>query len=567
MSRQRLSALAVTVVGVLCLCPLPSASGAEDAGDPILDLLIPPVDALIERRFEPPTSPYGPGHRGVDYSVSAGTRVRAAGPGVVTWAGPVAGNVAVTIDHGQGLETTYSILSTVGVMEGEKIDEGRWIGTVEHAHDSADGGLHFGVKLDHVYVDPMDYLGPADLGDAIHLAPLVEAQTELPTELRLAHEGAGAAVRTCRDPAEIQSPPAPNDNVAIAIAGLSSSTLGGTDAAILEPSNGPRALGYPAQRVYHFSYRGTRGPHLHQPYGAPDTWRDVNESARRLRRLLIEIKKEHPGSDVDLFAHSQGGLVARAVVEHLARAYDARLPRVEHLVTYGTPHNGTTLADIPADLRGKTLTGRFVVDELAERGRQGRFPLDPEATSIDQMKPGSAFVTALANEDVSFGTRVLALAMPHDLIVPTSNALFPGEDSRVMSPGDINGHREVVASDQARSLAYAFLRGAPDSCPGNWDSWGPLLSRGVSFAHGVVADAYAEIETVGLAKAFRILKWASGKGQDALRWTGSQARKAAAWAGRHALSAGEKVVRGGRWAADRAGEVGDFLRSGIARLW
>lgn len=529
--------------------PVLAAGGAGE-------LLIPPVDALIERHFEAPASAYGPGHRGIDYGAPVGTRVRAAGTGRVSWAGPVAGRLAVTIDHGAGLETTYSILSRLEVMRGDVVDEGHWIGSVGRSHDGEAGGLHFGVKLHDRYVDPLDYLGPTDLGDAIHLAPLIESEAELPEELHMANEGAGSSDRACHDPAPVDRPPPPNDNIAVAVAGLSSSTIGGTNAALLEPANGPASLGYPARRVYRFSYKGVRGPRFHQDYGAPHTWRDIDESAHLLKRLLLRIGRAHPGDEVDLFAHSQGGLVARAVLARLARSFDPRFPRVEHLVTYGTPHGGTTLAEIPYELEHETITGRFVLDDLSRRARAGRFSIDPHATSVEQMRPGSAFIESLAREDVAFGTRVLTLATPHDVIVPARSASLDGEDGRVLSPAGINGHREVVESDQGRSIAYAFLRDAAASCPGAWDEWGPLLSRGISFAHGLVADAYAELETAGLVRAYKALRWVAGKSRGVLGWAKDRAWDVASWTADRARSASRGLAGAGR-----------LLKNGLARLW
>ena len=558
---------ATVLAGVLCFSFPPSVQAAGDAGASPTRWLIPPVDGLIERYFDAPDGPYGAGHRGIDYAISSGTRVRAAGGGTVTWAGPVAGRLAVTIDHGGGLETTYSVLSALEVMRGDVVDEGRWLGTARAAHEGSAGGLHFGVKLDDRYVDPLAFLGPADLAGAIHLAPLIESETDLPDALHLAHEGAGAAARSCRDPAMVERPPPPNDNVAVAIGGLSSSTTGGSNAAILEREYGPWSLGYPTRRVYRFSYRGAAGRDLHEPYTEADTWRDLDESALLLERLLERIARRHPGSDVDLFGHSQGGLVARALVARLARAYDPRLPRIEHVVTFGAPHTGTTSADIPFELSNETISGRFAVDELADRAREGHFPVDPRATSIDQMRPGATFITDLAREDVMYGTRVLALASPHDLIVPTGSALWPGEYSRVLSPDSWNGHRESVGSDQARAISYAFLRGAATSCPGNWDAWGPLLGRGVSLAHSLVADAYFELETMGVGKAFRALRWAAGKARRPIDWLGARARGVASWAADVTRAAGDKVLDAGRWLGGRISGLGRFVRSGVARLW
>ncbi|HWC31871.1 MAG TPA: peptidoglycan DD-metalloendopeptidase family protein, partial [Actinomycetota bacterium] len=498
--------------------------------------LAPPVDAVIARYFDDPASPYGPGHRGIDYAVAAGTRVRAAGDGVVSWAGSVAGNLSVTIDHGSGLETTYSMLASLEVTRGEAVDEGRFLGTAGRDHDGASAGLHFGVKLHDDYVDPLDHLGPVGLGDAIHLAPLVEETApEVPHVARLAFEGAGAHVRPCRDPGSPgRTAPPPNDNVAVAVAGLSSNTIGKTNAAIYEEHNGPAGLGYPAKRIYRFSYRGVEGPRLHEPYEASDTWTDIDKSGRRLAALLRAIHERHPRAEVDLFAHSQGGLVARAYLERLAGAYDPRLPRVEHLVTYGTPHRGTPLAGVAGELDEHTLTGRFVVDRLSEWAREDGPALDPRAPSVSQMEPGSDFLAELAREDVVFGTRVLSLAMPHDIVVPAESALYPGKEARVLSPRGVNGHEAVVVADEARALAYSFLRDAPVSCRGAWDEWGRVVGRGIGFVHGLMDDAYRHLETFGVTKAATLV----GRAAKAA-WSGVK------WAGRGLKRVGSDAVRAG----------------------
>ncbi|MGH2809507.1 MAG: M23 family metallopeptidase, partial [Actinomycetota bacterium] len=68
---------------------------------------IKPVDAPITRRYEQPSGPYAPGHRGIDFEVPVGTPVVASNGGTVSFAGPVAHDgLFVTIDHANGLQTT-----------------------------------------------------------------------------------------------------------------------------------------------------------------------------------------------------------------------------------------------------------------------------------------------------------------------------------------------------------------------------------------------------------------------------------------------------------------------------
>jgi murein DD-endopeptidase MepM/ murein hydrolase activator NlpD len=163
--------ISVLVAGLL-------VAGAQAAATPS-QWLTPPVDAPIVRHFAAPTSQYGPGHRGVDYGVSQGTRVRAAGSGVVTFAGVVAGVTAVTINHGGGVSSTYTRLQAVEVVRGQHVTRGGYIGVAGEAHPG-EAGLHFGVKVDGAYVDPESMLGPIGAAEAIHLAPTGRTQASRP---------------------------------------------------------------------------------------------------------------------------------------------------------------------------------------------------------------------------------------------------------------------------------------------------------------------------------------------------------------------------------------------------
>jgi murein DD-endopeptidase MepM/ murein hydrolase activator NlpD len=80
----------------------------------------------------------------------------------------------VTIDHGAGLESTYSFLDALSVRKGDVVSGGQSIARSGSGHaGDVVPSLHFGVKLADVYVDPLDHLGPVDLWLFIRLAPLV----------------------------------------------------------------------------------------------------------------------------------------------------------------------------------------------------------------------------------------------------------------------------------------------------------------------------------------------------------------------------------------------------------
>ena len=61
-----------------------------------------PVVGPVTRAFDPPDSPFGSGHRGIDIAAPVGSAVHAASTGTITFAGPVGGRLFVTVDRGAG---------------------------------------------------------------------------------------------------------------------------------------------------------------------------------------------------------------------------------------------------------------------------------------------------------------------------------------------------------------------------------------------------------------------------------------------------------------------------------
>jgi murein DD-endopeptidase MepM/ murein hydrolase activator NlpD len=131
-----------------------------------------PVVGPVIRAFDPPDSPYGSGHRGIDIATSVGTPVRAPADGTVVFAGPVGASLFLTIDHGGGLESTCSWLSALSVRKGDVVTGGQVVAASGWGHPTEPvPHLHFGVKLDGVYVDPLAYLSSPSIGGLIRLAP------------------------------------------------------------------------------------------------------------------------------------------------------------------------------------------------------------------------------------------------------------------------------------------------------------------------------------------------------------------------------------------------------------
>jgi murein DD-endopeptidase MepM/ murein hydrolase activator NlpD len=122
-----------------------------------------PAPDRVVRDFDPPARPWLAGNRGVDLAGHSGEPVRAAGAGVVSYAGTIAGVGIVSVTSG-GLRTTYEPLR-VSVHRGDVVASGAVLGrlTVLGSHCLPVVCLHWGLLSgagsDSVYLDPLALLG------------------------------------------------------------------------------------------------------------------------------------------------------------------------------------------------------------------------------------------------------------------------------------------------------------------------------------------------------------------------------------------------------------------------
>ncbi len=134
-----------------------------------------PVPGHVIRGFDEPQGPFAPGHRGIDITAEPGTPVRAAHEGVVAFAGPVGGDLYVSVDHPDGIRTTYSWLSTISVSRGEGVRRQGVLGATGSGHPGQEPPhLHFGARNGTSYIDPLTLLERQSLVGLIRLAPLNE---------------------------------------------------------------------------------------------------------------------------------------------------------------------------------------------------------------------------------------------------------------------------------------------------------------------------------------------------------------------------------------------------------
>ena len=113
-----------------------------------------PVNAPISSGFG---LRWGREHQGIDFAAGAGSRVAAAGRGVVSFAGWNSGGYGnlVIVDHRLGYQTYYAHLSTVTSYVGEPVKGGTRVGLVGSTGNSTGPHLHFEVRLTGTPIDPM----------------------------------------------------------------------------------------------------------------------------------------------------------------------------------------------------------------------------------------------------------------------------------------------------------------------------------------------------------------------------------------------------------------------------
>lgn len=133
-----------------------------------------PVDGprSIVRAFVAPAHRFGAGHRGIDVAAPEGAAVLAPAPGVVLFAGPVAGRSVVTVDHGGGVVSSYDPVAP-SVTAGDAVTAGARIGDLGPgaAMHCASGCLHVGVRRGGEYVDPVPYFHPPRRSILLPLGP------------------------------------------------------------------------------------------------------------------------------------------------------------------------------------------------------------------------------------------------------------------------------------------------------------------------------------------------------------------------------------------------------------
>ena len=98
-------------------------------------------------------------HSGIDLAAKKGTPISCAASGKVVFAGWKTGyGYVVMVDHGKGYETLYAHCSKLAVTTGQTVSAGKIVAYVGRTGVATGPHLHFEVRKNGVYKNPLKYL-------------------------------------------------------------------------------------------------------------------------------------------------------------------------------------------------------------------------------------------------------------------------------------------------------------------------------------------------------------------------------------------------------------------------
>ena len=130
---------------------------------------IPSIQPVINKQLTLLTAGYGTilnpfyrtlkSHQGVDYTVGEGSSIFATADGVVKDISDKNSTLGKTIiiDHGNGYQTSYSHLLSIGVKRGQKVQRGDIIALSGNSGLSLAPHLHYEIRYNDMRIDPIHY--------------------------------------------------------------------------------------------------------------------------------------------------------------------------------------------------------------------------------------------------------------------------------------------------------------------------------------------------------------------------------------------------------------------------
>lgn len=244
-------------------------------------------------------------------------------------------------------------------------------------------------------------------------------------------------------------------HLVLTVAGINSATDPKTGRALdLDTTR----LGYHRGEVESYSYAPDGGP-----YGREDTWRRIRASAEALRTQLRAMQRAHPGREVDLVAHSQGGVVVTEFLLHHFDAGDPTLPPLGTVVTIASPLRGAPAASAAARVR-ESGSGRAALDAL-DHAAGGALPPTGVA-STRELAEGSELIRGVARSPLPEQVDLTTIGGADDVVVPADHASRPGARSVTVDPAGVADHTGILRDPGALDAVRLALEGRGVPCVG-----------------------------------------------------------------------------------------------------
>jgi len=219
-----------------------------------------------------------------------------------------------------------------------------------------------------------------------------------------------------------------------------------------------QALGYHRAEgeVRYFSYAADGGP-----YTVDSTHDPIPRAALRLRDQLRAMQLEQPGREVDLIAHSQGGLVVDVFLNRFYSSVDPTLPPLGNVVTLSSPHRGAPLATDGRKVRA-TVIGHALLDAVEAASS---LP-PPSSPAVRQLAEGSPLIDHLWSQGLPEHIDFTTIGATEDLVVPATQISVPGATETVAAVDSIDQHHAIVRAPDALKAVRAALEGRGPPCVG-----------------------------------------------------------------------------------------------------
>ncbi len=340
-------------------------------------------------------------------------------------------------------------------------DVGSWLG--DHAGSAVDAGIDFLDATTNLASDGLDELRASAHATVSSLQSLAAVAASA-----LAHTPAGqvaldlvavgrrfahTVTADCSDAPEADGTGGSAHRVMV-VAGINSSGAAWDRGPTVDLD--VTALGYHQSEgeVRYFSYADDGGR-----YSKDDTHRPIVESAALLAAQLRQMQREQPGREVDLVAHSQGGVVVDVFLATFYRAGDRSFPPLGNVVTLSSPHEGAPLASVAQQVRA-TRKGEAALDAIEKV-----LPLPPtNSAAVRDLVEGSSVIREIQARGVPEHFDYTTIGAAEDFVVPATNISLPGATETVAAVDDLNQHSAIVRAPEALKAVRAALEGRPPPC-------------------------------------------------------------------------------------------------------